>query len=134
VVSDSLARLLAKRRTLADASDEPVAAPVRAKVASNMKPTAKIAVATAKTKPETRDFARAKPAALAAKTKPETRDPAKAKLKLAAADAAPKPKSAKAAVVATAKPDKRAIPSREIARAEPAATNKQPQKNAKRRI
>jgi len=162
VVSDSLARLLAKRRTLADASDEPVAAPVRAKVASNMKPTAKIAVATAKTKPETRDSAKAKPAALAAKTKPaalaaktkpetrdsaktkpaalaaktkpETRDSAKAKLKLAAADTAPKPKSAKAAVVATAKPDKRAIPSREIARAEPAATNKQPQKNAKRRI
>ncbi len=120
VVSGSLARVLARRKTLAEFSAEPVPAPARAKATPNTTPPQKVVMASAKTKPAALASAKTKPATLAsAKTKP-------------AAGSLPNAKADKPVAVAAIKPDKRSA-SRVIARAEP-TVSKLPQKSPKRRI
>ena len=130
VVSGSLARVLARRKTLAEFSAEPVPAPARAKATPNTTPPQKVVMASAKTKPAALASAKTKPAALAsAKTKPATLASAKTK---PAAGSLPNAKADKPVAVAAIKPDKRSA-SRVIARAEP-TVSKLPQKSPKRRI
>ena len=140
VVSGSLARVLARRKTLAEFSAEPVPAPARAKATPNTTPPQKVVMASAKTKPAALASAKTKPATLAsAKAKPATLASAKAKpATLAsaktkpAAGSLPNAKADKPVAVAAIKPDKRSA-SRVIARAEP-TVSKLPQKSPKRRI
>ena len=130
VVSGSLARVLARRKTLAEFSAEPVPAPARAKATPNTTPPQKVVMASAKTKPAALASAKTKPATLAsAKTKPATLASAKTK---PAAGSLPNAKADKPVAVAAIKPDKRSA-SRVIARAEP-TVSKLPQKSPKRRI
>ena len=130
VVSGSLARVLARRKTLAEFPAEPVPAPARAKATPNITPPQKVVMASAKAKPATLASAKTKPATLAsAKTKPATLASAKTK---PAAGSLPNTKADKPVAVAAIKPDKRSA-SRVIARAEP-TVSKLPQKSPKRRI